>query len=334
MPITTDIPDDNGAVHADLVIFGDSDQPVVTTAVESNQTVVYRRSFKEGVTATVILPFSFTASDYFKNKGSFHTIDQVFYDNKTSQWVAKTSDDIDEIEANKPYIFKPSADFYLVAFKGVDIQKTKDGLTKAATEDDATSFETETNAKDWTLVGVYTKKTWSQRTANEYGFAAKQISYTDNETQVKVNITAGEFVRAGENATIKPTRAYLRYTGTDATLNPGIQTKSAAELPDRIVLVFPGETASVIDPSDDPTDNGNISTPISELTPAANVKVWSHDKTIYISAQPGTDYRIIDLGGRTLRTATTLSDRDEIRLGIHTGIVIVIINGQSYKIMY
>jgi hypothetical protein len=105
--------------------------------------------------------------------------------------------------------------------------------------------------------------------------------------------------RAGANATMKPTRAFLRYTGEDDVLNPnGVQSKSATALPDRIVLVFP-------------------------------------DKTIYIAAAPNTPYTIVDVNGRPLRTGITATDRDEIHLpGKADGIVIVITGGKSFKIRY
>jgi len=116
-------------------------------------------------------------------------------------------------------------------------------------------------------------------------------------------------------------------------------SKSALDIPDRISVIFiDKETASVIDdPATDPTDNpnGDITTPTSEITPSdCNVKVWSYDKAIYIQSRPGTDYRIIDFSGRILRDGTTQSDRDEIRLGNHSGIVIVIINGKAHKLSY
>ena len=326
----TDNPD--GAVHADLIIDGDSEDAVVVRDTKENQTVAFRRSFKTGITATVILPFGFYADTYFKDKGTFHTLDEVSYNNETSQWEAKPSEAITEIAANKPYIFKPLADFDFVVFKGVKVEKNT-GISKASSE---IEISVETNAEKWNLVGVYTNKTWSVRTPNEYGFAAKQISYTDKETKEEVNITAGEFVRAGANAKMKPTRAYLRYTGDNVVLNPGIQSKSAAELPDRIVLIFPDETASVIDnPSDDPSDSGDVTTPTSELVnPAVSAKVWAYDKTIFIAAAPNTPYRIIDANGRLLKESATQTDRDEIRLGSRSGIVIVIIGGKAYKVNY
>ena len=146
-------------------------------------------------------------------------------------------------------------------------------------------------------------------------------------------IAEGDFVRAGYNVSIKPTRAYLEYIGTNTSLS-----ESALVLPDRIKVVFHDHaTATVIDdPTVNSSENGNgdIATPTSELAPTANVKVWSYDKTIFIAAEPNTAYRIIDANGRTLRTATTQSDRDEITLGRCNGIVIVIIGGKTYKVNY
>ena len=204
-----------------------------------------------------------------------------------------------------------------VVFAGVTIEKTEAGKVEKT---------------DWTFQGTYEKKVWNTNgeieTKNVYGFAAKGGTNNDGESYA-----AGEFVRARYNISIKPTRAYLQYTGSDENLS-----KSAIVLPDRIKVVFiDKETASVIDdptvnPSED--EDGDITTPTSEIQPTANVKVWSYDKTIFIQARPGTDYRIIDASGRTLRTAATLTDRDEIRLGSHRGIAIVIINGKTYKVIY
>ncbi len=327
-----DIDNNDGAMPADLLIDGDSEEAVVVSDTKENQTVAFRRSFKTDITATVILPFDFDANTYFKGKGTFYTLAEVSYNNETSQWEATPSDPIVDIKANIPYIFKPTADFDIVAFNGVKVEQNT-GISKASSE---IEISVATNAEKWNLVGVYTNKTWSVRTPNEYGFAAKQISYTDNETKEEVNITAGEFVRAGANAKMKPTRAYLRYEGDNVVLNPGIQSKSAAELPDRIVLIFPDETASVIDnPSDDPSDSGDVTTPTSELVnPAVSAKVWAYDKTIFIAAAPNTAYRIVDANGRLLKESATQTDRDEIRLGSRSGIVIVIIGGKAYKVNY
>ncbi|MBR2201083.1 MAG: hypothetical protein IJ894_10120 [Bacteroidales bacterium] len=155
---------------------------------------------------------------------------------------------------------------------------------------------------NWSFVGVYEKILWTSAPSGEYGFSA--INKGDN-------ISAGDFVKIGANVRIKPTRAYLHYN--DGT------SKSSVVLPERITVVF----------------SDHIATPISEL-PAqiANTKVWSYDKTIYIESAPETNYRIIDAAGRVLRTATTHANREQISLGNYGGIVIVIINNETFKITY
>jgi hypothetical protein len=192
-----------------------------------------------------------------------------------------------------------------------------------ANSKDSHTYQTGNSDVDskWSFVGVYKRNYWAEANKRVYGFAGSDK--TDDEIKV------GDFVRAGDKSYIKPFRCYLQYYSDDDL------SKSAATLPDRIEVRIVNETSAVVD-TDDPTDDtSDITTPTSELaTPVANVKVWSYDKTIFISAQPGTDYSIVDANGRTLRTATTQTDRDEVRLGSHSGIAVVIINGKTFKVIY
>ena len=74
------------------------------------------------------------------------------------------------------------------------------------------------------------------------------------------------------------------------------------------------------------------STPVSDVANSQdNVNVWSFNSTIYIETAPDTKYTIIDLNGRILKSSTTKSSRDEIRLN-QSGIVVVVVNGASYKL--
>ena len=73
-------------------------------------------------------------------------------------------------------------------------------------------------------------------------------------------------------------------------------------------------------------------TPVSDVANSQdNVKVWSFNSTIYIETAPDTKYTIIDLNGRILKSSTTSSSKEEIRLN-QSGIVVVIINNASYKL--
>ncbi|MBQ4406893.1 MAG: InlB B-repeat-containing protein [Bacteroidales bacterium] len=305
-----DIEDQNGAVHLDLLIDGESTESV-SVAPGTYQKVLYRRNITAGIPTTIMLPFNFDASAF--GGGKFYTFTGI----NAETWEATMTETTSTLSANAPYIYIADKNMTSVVFAGVTIEKTEAGKVEKT---------------DWTFQGTYEKKVWNTNgeieTKNVYGFAAKAGKNQDGESYA-----AGEFVRARYNISIKPTRAYLQYTGNDVNLS-----KSAIVLPDRIKVVFiDKETASVIDdPTVNPSENedGDITTPTSEIQPTANVKVWSYDKTIFIQARPGTDYRIIDANGRTLRTATTQTDRDEIRLGSRSGIAIVIINGKTFKVIY
>ena len=312
-------------------------ESIIITENTDVKQVVLKRNFTTDMPSTIILPFDCDAS---KLPGTLHTITDVTYNTQNQQWEAHTSDEISEMEANKPYIFKPTSStttdnpIVINAEDGKSITLIANNSDKPYTN--VGKKEGTDENSDWQLVGVYAKKTWAERSTTDYGFAAKPVTYTDQVTGKEVNITTGEFVRAGKNASIKPLRCYLTYTGNDEVLKT---SKSAAALPDRIVVIFPDETATVIDTNIDDPDNGDpdgdISTPASEISaPTANAKVWSYDHTIHIQSRPGTAYRIIDAAGRLLKDGVTATDRDEIRLGNHGGIAIVIINGKSFKTQY
>lgn len=80
-----------------------------------------------------------------------------------------------------------------------------------------------------------------------------------------------------------------------------------------------------------PENNDNPSTPISSIS-ENNIKVWSYNHTIYIENAPAdTKYTIIDLNGRVITTSTTKSTREEINTN-KSGILILNIGNQSFKI--
>ena len=76
----------------------------------------------------------------------------------------------------------------------------------------------------------------------------------------------------------------------------------------------------------------NPPTPVSS-TPdiQSDIKVWSSNSTIFIESAPDTKYTIIDLNGRTIKSATTKSTKEEILIN-KSGVFVVVINNQSFKI--
>jgi len=82
---------------------------------------------------------------------------------------------------------------------------------------------------------------------------------------------------------------------------------------------------------DSKSDPGNPSTPVSSISDTPSVKVWSSNRTIFISAAPDTKYKIIDLQGRTIATSITKSSLEQIPFA-KSGVFVVIINGKSFKL--
>jgi len=124
-------------------------------------------------------------------------------------------------------------------------------------------------------------------------------------------------------------------------LLPRLKPKHNTVLPESIVVrvVKPSETtepseATEPDETIEQPETGEITTPVAEAAPAGNIRVWSSNRTIFIESPAGTEYRIIDLGGRVVKTGTTRTTRDEITLSHAAGIVIVNINNNNYKILY
>ncbi|MBQ3616702.1 MAG: BspA family leucine-rich repeat surface protein [Bacteroidales bacterium] len=75
-----------------------------------------------------------------------------------------------------------------------------------------------------------------------------------------------------------------------------------------------------------------FTTPVSDISgKEIGIIVWSFNSTIYIENAPDTKYTIIDLNGRTIKSATTTSTKEEVNLP-KSGVFVVVINGKSFKI--
>ena len=275
-----------------------ADPVEITDDIEVDK-VTFSRAFTNGATSTIILPFEITAGNY--SGGTFYKLNSIYADN--GDWKADVNKVMD-VMAHTPYIFVPNGDEFTIT-GSVTLQPTVNANTKVSDG-------------NWTFTGVYARKRWGADAGDnkDYCFAA-------NETDDGIHI--GDFVKIGTYVQLKPFRCYLTY-------DDGGISKATPILPESIKV-------RIVDVIDEPSDvvdehNDDFETPVSEIVPAANVKVWSYDKTIYISAAAGTDYRIIDANGRALASGITATDRDEIRLGNRSGIVIVIINGKSFKVNY
>ena len=81
------------------------------------------------------------------------------------------------------------------------------------------------------------------------------------------------------------------------------------------------------------TDQENTTTPVVETAGgAAADKVWAYSRTLFIESEPDSQYKIIDLNGRTIAYSTTKSSHEEINIA-KSGIFIVAINNHFYKVI-
>ena len=262
-----------------------------------NVSVTFNRTFTTSATSTIILPFDIAEGKY--SGGNFYTLKSV--ENNIADMEKVTS-----VTAHTPYLFVPDGETFSI---------TGNVTIKATT---ATEYSTASEDGKWEFKGIYQRKRWGAEDGDnkDYCFAANAID----------DISVGEFVKIGTYVQVKPFRCYL-------TRKNDI-SKSAEQLPETIQIRLIDETASVIMPDDPQENTGDITTPVSEIANNNGVKVWSYDDAIYIESAPATAYTIVDMTGRTLKNGVTNSTRETVTLSRTTGIVIVIINGKTFKVKY
>ena len=290
----------SGDEERKTAIFDDSKPKVEISSETKVNNVQFTRQFNFETMSTIVFPFDYSSHLPFV----LYEFASVRYDKQKGKWVATISP-VDEIKANTPYLIKTYQNEPLIIDGG------NDGITLTPTK----QAEYSVKGGDWTFHATYGAKKWNDEnlTTPTYGFAGVDDG----------GIKAGDFVRVAAGASIAPMRCYLTYEGSDERF-----TKSAAELPDVIEVVIVDKDETIDTPDE-------IVTPVAKTEAQSEAKVWSFDRTIYIEAQPDTEYTIIDLGGRKLKTGVTQSTREQITLARSTnGIVIVVINGKAFKIGY
>lgn len=297
------------------ILDEDMDGISIADDITGISSVTFNREFSTNtdgsdVYSTIILPFDAKVN---ASEGCFYAFKKVTPPTGGgTKWVADFSQ-VEYAKANKPYIFIAKVANPTFKFANDNDKTIKKATAPLSSPGEVEEGETESK---WTFIGVYSKIEWSEKQEKIYGFAGTE------KTDKKIAI--GDFVLAGKGSRVRPFRCYLTYDG--------VLSKSTSTLPDRIEARIVSAVAEPDEPSQNP--GSDITTPTSELSPAANVKVWSYDKTICIAAAPNTPYRIIDAAGRVLKDGVTATDRDEIRLGNHSGIAIVVINNKTFKVSY
>ena len=210
--------------------------------------VFYDRTFTPGKASTVMLPFSYNFQPEIEEGvsaegGRFYSFYGVTQED--GKWVAQMQDE-PYLQANTPYLFVPDEGSTTMFFPGID----NDTPVRLNTEGGGGQ---QTTSGNWVFQGTYAALSWvagstddktkiegSEEAAYYYGFAATSGTSVDNQT-----VEVGQFVQVAPGASIKPTRAYLKYV-------PSASARGAAaaeELPKTISvrLIKHGEQTGIAD---------------------------------------------------------------------------------------
>ena len=195
--------------------------------------VAYSRSFTVDKSSTVCLPF-----DYAKKEGdgTFYTFTNI--EKVNGEYIATMTEYTgDNLVANTPYLFKPSATGS-VDFSGTYTLPAS--ITAGSTK-----------SGDWTYLGTYETISWTEAPTGIYGFSAQAVG----------DIQQGEFVKVGAYVRIKPMRCYLKYKNGDENYAGarGMSRAADEELPETIKVRLIGADGEV-------TAIGSLQTKTGEVT--------------------------------------------------------------------
>ena len=170
--------------------------------------VNYTRSFTKGKTSTVCLPFDYTKK---AGDGSFYAFTNI--EKVGSEYVATmTEPGTTTLEANTPYLYLPNATGN-VDFSGP--YTIPASLTAGST-----------TSNGWTFKGTFTTIEWTTAPTGTYGFSAGDYSGQ--------GISQGQFVKVGENVSIKPMRCYLENASFVGARGINRTTSADEQLPETI----------------------------------------------------------------------------------------------------
>ena len=223
VPLSVSI-NDEGRPQADIDGSYVGSEPINITEDTEVDTVVFKRKFIVGVYSTIVFPFDVYTyqlggvqkvlrCDGFEkqNNGRWAvTVKKVWKDESTT--------DV-KLDANTPYLILMKNETLIVS-EGVTLRKTVEPVSAVG-------------SGSWEFRGTLAYKKWEKDDATlgrAYGFAAEELD----------GARIGQFVKAGDGASISPLRAYLykvpepsavraNYDGAKRALSP--------DLPDEIDIV-------------------------------------------------------------------------------------------------
>ena len=216
-----------------LVELADNSDDLSALSAYAGKTckVTYSRSFTNGKTSTVCLPFAYTKK---AGDGSFYEFTDI--EKKGGEYVATMTEPGEStLTANTPYLYKPNAD------GSVDFSGTYE------IPDELVAGSTVSNG--WTFKGTYTTIEWTTAPATPtYGFSASSAND---------GITQGQFVKVGSYVRIKPMRCYLEKVSSTGAR--GMSRAADEELPETIKVRLIGADGEV-------TAIGSLQTKTGEVT--------------------------------------------------------------------
>lgn len=245
-------------------IDGDAIEQLVIPPNFSATSVVLKRTFDANVSSTIVLPFSFTVGTVDATFYTFNGVKQDSTSEDTSKYVAtwKGVEAGTVMDADTPLGFKSSVATSSITFENVTISPT---FTCSESVCTSKSVVTE-SVGNWDFNGTYNFRYFSEtgEVGKAYGYASKAKTVDESE------IAAGQFVKAGENAKIRPMRAYLIYKPKQlgrpcldgALCAP--EAASSVELPSSIDVRFIEPKFRLIDPSGLPSKNKDSASVVSD----------------------------------------------------------------------
>lgn len=187
----------------------------IDTTITVDSVYYFRSNSAKSAKQTVVLPVTPTNSCKPKTTGANLSLIRKIYKNANGNWVALTNPVTtsgDGFKANYPYLMEfteTSGNVNFMAMGGCtfELNTTAGADTAWYSANPDPKSPTGLTGK-WVFKGVYAKKTWEandQERLVSYGFASKR---TDA-------VAIGQFVKAGEHASVPPLRAYLVYDAKD-----------------------------------------------------------------------------------------------------------------------
>ena len=240
--------------------FKDDGTPVAIPNDVNVEKLGFDRTMPVDQCATIMLPCADKAGRI--SGATFYTFTGVSYNSTTGKWEATMTalGYDDELAANTPYLVKASA---------ASISRNYDGSLTLNT----TTGTKQTTVGEWSFKGVYEEKTWTAgEVGTDYGFAATGGTATDGVTAV----SAGDFVKIGAGAHIKPMRSYLTYTGSG---NPWVASAPAMN---RAPSELPGSISVVLVEADGST------TTVGTIRMERNAEGWYSLDGLHLDSKPTT----------------------------------------------